>query len=85
MLFALSLVAVTIGLSLAGLNFETALIVALSGLASTGPLIHSAAEVPIRLVELGPGAKIIYAGAMVLGRVETLALIALLNPAAWRA
>jgi trk system potassium uptake protein TrkH len=85
MLFALSLVAVLVGLSLAGLNFETALIVALSGLSSTGPLIHSAAEVPIRLVELGPGVKIIYAGAMVLGRVETLALIALLSPTAWRA
>ncbi|MET4128195.1 potassium transporter TrkG [Roseovarius sp. MBR-6] len=84
MLFAISLAGVTAGLSLAGLNFETALIVALSGLSSTGPLIHSAAEVPIRLVELGAGAKIIYAGAMVLGRVETLALIALLNPAAWR-
>jgi len=85
MLFALSLVAVLVGLSLAGLNFETALIVALSGLSSTGPLIHSAAEVPIRLVELGSGVKIIYAGAMVLGRVETLALIALLSPTAWRA
>ncbi|MBE0454231.1 TrkH family potassium uptake protein [Roseovarius autotrophicus] len=84
MLFALSLTGMTVALSLAGLNFETALILALSGLSSTGPLIHSAAEVPIRLVELGPGAKIIYAGAMVLGRVETLALIALLNPAAWR-
>lgn len=84
MLFALSLTALITLLSLAGLNFEAALIVALSGLASTGPLLHSAAEVPIRLVELGPGAKLIYAGAMVLGRVETLALIALLNPAAWR-
>ncbi|MBC7132450.1 MAG: TrkH family potassium uptake protein [Roseovarius sp.] len=84
MLFALSLCALTVALSLAGLNFETALIVALSGLSSTGPLILSAAEVPIRLVELGPGAKIIYGGAMVLGRVETLAILALLSPAAWR-
>lgn len=85
MLFALSLSGFTVLLGLAGLDFETAMIVALSGLASTGPLLHSAAEVPIRLVELGPGAKMLYAGAMVLGRVETLALIALLNPAAWRA
>ena len=85
MLFALSLSGFTVLLGLAGLDFETAMIVALSGLASTGPLLHSAAEVPIRLVELGTGAKMLYAAAMVLGRVETLALIALLNPAAWRA
>ncbi|MFO7759051.1 MAG: potassium transporter TrkG [Roseovarius sp.] len=84
MLFAMTLTALTAALALFGQGFEQALILALSGLSTTGPLIHSAAEEPIRLVQLGTGAKLVYAAAMVLGRLETLALIALLNPAVWR-
>ncbi len=84
MLFALSLTAVTALFALAGLDFEAALILALAGLSTTGPLIQTAADVPISLVALNPGAKIAFVGAMILGRVETLALIALLNPAGWR-
>jgi trk system potassium uptake protein TrkH len=33
---------------------------------------------------LSDAAKLILAGAMVLGRLETLAIIALLNPGFWR-
>ncbi|MET4100723.1 trk system potassium uptake protein TrkH [Roseovarius sp. MBR-78] len=84
MLFALTLTAVTALLAMAGLDFEGALIVALAGLSTTGPLISSASDVPIRLIELGGFGKLVFSGAMVLGRVETLALIALINPAAWR-
>ena len=84
MLFALTLTAVTALLAAAGLDFEAALILALAGLSSTGPLVASAAEDPIRLIELGAFGKLVFSGAMVLGRVETLALVALVNPAAWR-
>lgn len=84
MLFAMTLTALTAALALFGQDFEAALILALSGLSTTGPLIHTASEDPIRLVQLGTGAKLVYAAAMVLGRLETLALIALLNPAVWR-
>ncbi|MDZ7710495.1 MAG: potassium transporter TrkG [Roseovarius sp.] len=84
MLFALTLTAVTALLALAGLDFEGALIVALAGLSTTGPLIASASEVPVRLIELGTFGKLVFSAAMVLGRVETLALVALINPAAWR-
>jgi trk system potassium uptake protein TrkH len=84
MLFAMTLTALTAALALFGQGFEQALILALSGLSTTGPLIHTAAEDPIRLVQLGIGAKLVYAAAMVLGRLETLALIALFNPAVWR-
>jgi trk system potassium uptake protein TrkH len=84
MLFAMTLTALTAALALFGQGFEQALILALSGLSTTGPLIHTAAEDPIRLVQLGTGAKLVYAAAMVLGRLETLALIALFNPAVWR-
>lgn len=84
MLFALTLTALTAVLALFGQTFESALILALSGLSTTGPLIHAASEEPIRLAQLGEGAKLVYATAMVLGRLETLALIALLNPTVWR-
>ncbi|MEI4232908.1 TrkH family potassium uptake protein [Roseovarius sp. D22-M7] len=84
MLFALTLTALTAAFALSGQGFEAALILALSGLSTTGPLIHTASEEPIRLVQLATGAKLVYAAAMVLGRLETLALIALLNPSVWR-
>jgi trk system potassium uptake protein TrkH len=84
MLFALTLTSVMALLALAGLDFEGALIVALAGLSTTGPLITSASEVPIRLIELGAFGKLVFSAAMVLGRVETLAIVALINPAAWR-
>ena len=84
MLFAMSLTVVAALLALFGQGFESALILAISGLSTTGPLVQTASDVPIRLIELSAGAKIVYAGAMVLGRLETLALIALLNPAFWR-
>src|SRR6056297_3198639 len=84
MLFALTLTAVTALMAAAGLDFEAALILALAGLSTTGPLITSATEDPVRLIELGAFGKLLFSGAMVLGRVETLALVALINPAAWR-
>ena len=84
MLFALSLTAVTALFAMAGIDFEAALILALAGLSTTGPLIQSATDTPISLVALTPGAKAAFAGAMILGRLETLALIAVLNPAGWR-
>ena len=55
MLFAMTLTALTAALALFGQDFEQALILALSGLSTTGPLIHTASEEPIRLVQLGPG------------------------------
>ena len=84
MLFAMSLTFVTALLALAGQGFDAALILAISGLSTTGPLILTASDTPIRLLELSDAAKMIYAMAMVLGRLETLALIALLNPSIWR-
>ena len=54
-------------------------------LATTGPLMEFAADAPIALIQLGDGAKMILCAAMVLGRLETLAIIALLTPDLWRA
>jgi trk system potassium uptake protein TrkH len=43
-----------------------------------------AGEAPISYIALSDPAKLILAGCMIIGRIETLVLIALLNPAFWR-
>ncbi|MEE9388408.1 MAG: potassium transporter TrkG [Paracoccaceae bacterium] len=84
MLFAISLALAVTLLGLAGLDFETALTLAVTALSTTGPIIKVAAQTPISLGELGDSIKLIFAGFMVLGRLETLAIVALLNPEFWR-
>lgn len=84
MLFALSLALITIALAAAGVSFETALVMSVAGLSTTGPLLQVAGDEPVRLIEMSVAAKGIFALAMVLGRLETLAIIALFTPDLWR-
>jgi len=84
MLFALSIAAVMLLLSLTGVQFETSMVLAVSALSTTGPLASVAAETPIAYSGLPDTAKAILAFAMVLGRLETLAIIALFNPEIWQ-
>ncbi|WP_299741688.1 potassium transporter TrkG [uncultured Tateyamaria sp.] len=84
MLFALTLALITILLTLTGVAFDTALVLAVSGLSTTGPLLGVATDAPIALIELNNAAKAIFTAAMVLGRLETLAIIALFTPDLWR-
>jgi trk system potassium uptake protein len=84
MLFALSIAVTMLGLSLTGLDFEASTTFSVAALSTTGPLAAVAAEHPLLWSELDPVAQAIAAAAMVLGRLETLAIIALLNPEFWR-
>jgi len=84
MLFALSLALVTVTLAALGSDFEEAMVLSIATLSTTGPLIDIASENPIQLAELGNPAKAVLIGAMVLGRLETLAIIALFTPDLWR-
>lgn len=85
MLFAMSIALVTIGLTLvSGVDFESAMILTIATLSTTGPLTEVAGDAPVNLAGLSDGAKGILSAAMVLGRLETLAIIALLNPEFWR-
>ena len=84
MLFALSVAAVMVLLSLTGVQFETSMVLTISALSTTGPLAAVAAETPIAYSGLPDMAKGILAAAMVLGRLETLAIIALFNPEIWQ-
>ena len=84
MLFALSVAAVTLALTLVGVTFEDAMVLAIATLSTTGPLTVVGGEAPIDLLALSDTAKAILAASMVLGRLETLAIIALLTPDLWR-
>jgi trk system potassium uptake protein TrkH len=84
MLFAISLTVVTILLAASGASFEDSVVIAISSLSTTGPLLEIGGATPIRLIELSTFGKSIFAAAMLLGRLETLAIIALLTPDLWR-
>ena len=84
MLFILSMAWVMLALSLTGLDFEQAIVLAAAALSTTGPLAAVGGEVPIAYANLTDPAKAVLMAAMILGRVETLALIALFNPGFWR-
>ncbi|WP_425038881.1 TrkH family potassium uptake protein [Primorskyibacter sp. S187A] len=84
MLFALSLASTTVLLAGLGVEFDAALVIAVSTLSTTGPLMAHALSLPIDLTALSDGAKIVAAAAMVLGRLETLAIVALFSPELWR-
>ncbi|WP_198021492.1 TrkH family potassium uptake protein [Sulfitobacter guttiformis] len=84
MLFALSFAAVTLALTLVGVTFDEALVLSIAMLSTTGPLTEVGGQSPITLMALSDPAKAILAGAMVLGRLEMLAIIALLTPDLWR-
>ena len=85
MLFAVTLAVITIALAAYGMSFEQAIVIAIAGLSTTGPLLNHGVENAIELGNLGAGPKVIFAAAMVIGRLETLAIIALLTPDLWRA
>ncbi|WP_294928036.1 TrkH family potassium uptake protein [uncultured Paracoccus sp.] len=94
MLFALSLAVIVSLLSLQRIEFEDATILAIAALTNTGQLAGTLSLAPV--IEGGAGtpwggwaglpafARTILAGAMILGRIETLALLALFNPEIWR-
>ncbi len=84
MLFALSITGVMLALSLTGVQFETSMVLAVAAISTTGPLADVAAESPILYSGVPDSAKVVLAATMVLGRLELLALIALLNPEFWR-
>ena len=84
MLFAMSIAVTTIALTFVGMNFEQAIIFAIAALSNTGPLVEIALQDGTGYEDLRQQAKSILMIAMVLGRLETLAILALFNPDFWR-
>ena len=67
-----------------GIKFEDSLILAISGLSTVGPLIYVAGDGSLDYSTISSPAKFIFCIAMVLGRFEALAIIAILNPNYWK-
>ena len=84
MLYALTLGVLIALLALVEVPFADALVLSVAAVSTTGPLVSLAAEVPIAYSDLGGVAKTILAAAMVLGRLEVLAILALVAPSVWR-
>lgn len=84
MLFTISIAVTILAFTLTGQSFEASFVYAVAAMSTTGPV----ADVMLNHADsyglLNAPAKVILAAAMVLGRLETLAIIALFNPDFWR-
>ncbi|MGB0960060.1 MAG: TrkH family potassium uptake protein [Halocynthiibacter sp.] len=84
MLFAMTLALFVVLFSATGMPFEAAIITSSAMLTNAGPLVEVALAEPLNLEAFGAGNKWALILAMIIGRIETLALVALLNPIYWR-
>lgn len=84
MMFAISLALIMCALGLAGVQFETAMVLSVAALSNCGPLSLIATQTPVSFAMIPESAQVILAAAMIGGRLEALALIALINPELWR-
>lgn len=85
MLFIVALLASLLGLTLSGMRFSDALVAAVAALSNTGPAFALIANEPLGFAVFDAVQHKILAAAMILGRIETLAVIALFNPDNWPA
>ncbi|MCA2010641.1 TrkH family potassium uptake protein [Cereibacter sphaeroides] len=76
MVFALTSVVIVALLLFSGMSLETAMIFAMAALTNTGQLTQVAGDQPLYWVLLGDPARGVLAGAMILGRLEILVLLA---------
>lgn len=97
MLFAVSIAVVILLISLSRIEIETATILSIAALTNTGPLAGAIPLVPAFESSAGiasapwegwsglaPATKAVLAGAMIVGRIETLAVIVVFTPDFWR-
>ena len=97
MLFAMSLALVVVLVTIRPIRLETATILSVAALTNTGPLAAAIPLTPAFQASAGIASapwegwsglpvftKTILAGAMIVGRIETLAVLALFSPQFWR-
>lgn len=83
MIFGLSIAGVTAALTLAGLGFHEAMVLAIAALTTTGQLAGVAGDGSFGYAGLGDAAMAILGTAMVLGRLEILAVFAMIGQNVW--
>lgn len=84
MLFVVTLSVNTLAFSALGLSFEDALILCISALSTTGPLIDMVQLELGSIADLPVLSKAVLSLTMILGRLEILVVIALVSPSIWR-
>ncbi|MGM0584070.1 MAG: potassium transporter TrkG [Pseudomonadota bacterium] len=82
MLYMVAAGVALMALTLTGLAFDRALAGAVAAMSNTGPLFPLATG--LGYAEIPEAARWVMLAAMILGRIEVLAAVALLNPAYWR-
>jgi len=80
MLFAAAIALVVACLTLLGLDFQSALVLAIAALTTTGQLAELGSADPISYAALSDPVKLVLGLAMIVGRLETLALFAFFLP-----
>lgn len=83
MLFAVSVVVFTAALTLVSVEFEPALMFSLAALTTNGPLASVSGSAVFSYTALDGPALSVIGVAMVVGRLETLAILAVLIPDGW--
>ena len=78
MLFVVSLASMTIIFGMFGILFEEALVLAVSCLTNTGPVIEVLGLEPLKIYELPQFAKLALVAGMVLGRLEILVVLSVM-------
>ena len=84
MIFAITLAATTTAFAAFNIPFEQSLVLAVASLTNCGPLIEVVQAGRLNLIELGAGPKVVASLAMVMGRLELLALVVLVTPDIWQ-
>ena len=84
MLYVLSVVVSALALTATGMDMIDALTASVSVLSNTGPLLPLISDDQQAWVALPETGKIVLCIGMIVGRMETLAVVALLSPRTWR-
>jgi len=84
MLYVLAVVLSSLALTASGMGMTDAMMASVSVLSNTGPLLPMILEDSNAWVDLPDSAKVVLCIGMIVGRMETLAVVALLSPRTWR-
>ncbi|HUF86311.1 MAG TPA: potassium transporter TrkG [Thermohalobaculum sp.] len=83
MLFTMAIFAAVVGLTVTGQTFQVALVGAIAAISNTGPAFAMVAPGDIDFSRLGGPERAVLGVTMILGRLETLAVISLFGAVTW--
>jgi trk system potassium uptake protein TrkH len=84
MLFVVAIASFTMIFAWFGLDFEHAIVLSITGLTTTGPLLDVAGLGNFGILAMSLPLKLMIALSMIFGRLEILVVLALMSPSAWR-